>query len=431
MAPSKKPDRPTSFTNAKLYDPCPHPFPDCLSDKLPTESTCPSCIVTRCTAAIKEAQEDYAVRGGVFMMRITAELEKKPPWHAYIAQKWRVAKVGLINAVTLFEDLVKEGKIQGEDENRIKEALEIWERQKERGWKVPGHVYYGDEHEMTEEEKETCRLMIELLRRNVEKLIREMDNEKGQTEGPESEGTLRVGLSLPTPPPELPSKSLPEELTEPNTPQPLGPSPPGSITSTPPTSILKRKSTFPSPSTSTSSALRRKRVRFRDFASSDPSPSPSLSPRRKRVRFREFVTVSSFQHSITHPSPFDLLSKPISSKPTVQPHGPNTSAEGKVRRKRAFHRTSSGYLPGAWASPAFYKKANTSFYKLSGRAAEEAAEREEREMREEAEVAEKLKVVWGAWVARWWVRNVVLSVGFQDLQQERGGDGSEVGSSNH
>ncbi|KAF2634229.1 hypothetical protein P280DRAFT_474788 [Massarina eburnea CBS 473.64] len=161
---------------------------------------------------------------------------------------------------------------------------------------------------------------------------------------------------------------------------------------TPPRSILKRKSRH--------------------------APTPSSTPSMgtvKRVRTTDFATISPDTLTYSDTSPLKAKRSPNSSNaltfsnaspPRVHYHREVTRQKGG--RKWSFHRGRKSYMPGLWASPAFSEKANTSFSGVGWDELEKIVDREEKERKEEEDMLrEGLKVVSGAWVLAWWIQHVV------------------------
>ncbi|KAF2680947.1 hypothetical protein K458DRAFT_433842 [Lentithecium fluviatile CBS 122367] len=385
--------------NQSFYEACGHSSTTSLCNKwhaVSPNKACPVCVVTRITDTIKNVRDEFTKRGGVFMSR--GEDWHKPPEHRTLASGWRIAKIHGFKIIDTVEQLTKEKDMEEEDKALFEKALTVWEKEAKRLWKVPGHLYEGDEEDMTDEEKETVRLMMVLLEQTVRKLALELDEEdrragrcpqvQQNAQGSTTQDSTRCrnkGAEEIDRVEPAPSMS-PTPLLAPRP----SPSPVPSEKATPTRSILKRKS--PSPG-----------------STSNAPPAPSRS--RKRVRTTCFATVSSEHLTISNPSPF----YPSSSNITLQPHNPTVDAESK-RRKRNFKRASDLYEPGQWASPAFSEKANTSFYKTSWDEAEEITRKEMEEWEEEKKTVEGLKKISGVWVVRWWLGNVVGRV---DLERMR------------
>jgi hypothetical protein len=358
-------------------------------------------------------QRELSDRGGAFRSK-----EDNLSKHKLLRRIWQDAKIALANTIAKFEGLIEEIDAPEQHTAKLMEALEIWESKKMVLSQVPGLVYAegAEGEEPSEEDKEIARLMMELLEMVLKK---EMTAEEKQAtaklkpRGPDQKDFPDVlHHSSPTALEPQPSLTLSrrsasqqnvfatlpvgglESQTEaqhslPATAKPSSPSNAGQPRVATPQSILKR------------------------YATKSPSSSSTSSPqhKRKRVRTASFVTISPEALSITNPSPFANLSR----TPTVQPHAPHTIAE-KNRRRSAFHRGIMGYLPGAWASGAFSKKANTSYLGVEWDIMNIAIMKELGEEHMEKKLAAELKEISGRWVVSWWTKNIVPTLDIQKLK---------------
>jgi hypothetical protein len=417
---------------------CTHTVPESLVPKLPKPHTCPTCIVEQHILTIQSVQQQFVDRGGAFKSK-----EDNHGQHKAIRKVWRDAKIALSNTIAKFEDLLEESHLSVQAQDNLRKALHVWERKKIGLGRVPGLVYVegAEEEEPSEEEKEGARLMMVLLKMLVEKLDKEGDVEGGAM--PTMAEPIRKDLPTTVRKPlyrpwklsssaeKAPSAFInqtPEQLlcAAPTTPNPSSPphetsqqpertalttsrlpSPPQEDTQPPEHKPLAS----PKPSPPTSSPQTRKAVAppksiLKRPRPSTPPVSPYSSPQRKRFRITDFATVSPDALSIANPSPFHTLS----SKPTIQPHAPHTTAE-KQRRRSAFHRTTTPfYTPGVWASKAYSEKANTAFFRISPVVMAEEVQRELSEEEAERALAAGLKEVSGMWIAKWWIRHILPMV---------------------
>jgi hypothetical protein len=387
--------------------PCTHPIPDALIPRLPTPNVCPTCVVEQHIFTIQDVQRKLIDRGGAFRSK-----ENNHAQHKAIRKVWRDTKITLSNTIAKFEHFLEEGDLSVQAQDKVREALDVWERKKVVLGRVPGVLYEegSKEIEPSDEEKERARLMMVLLKMLVEKLDKEEDVQGGATSvvpksirkalpakvrkplyrpwkiSQSAEKALSA-LVVQTPPQPLRAAPTPPNLTPP--PQedvqpperavPAKPNPsleppaeaqqsdravPKTLKPTAPSSSQTGK-TSPPPK----SILKRPRI-------ATPPDIPSTLPLRKRLRITEFALVSPEALCVSNPSPFQKLD----TKPTVQPHAPHTTAE-KHRRRAEFHRTTTPlYIPGVWASGAHSEKANTAFFKI---APAEMAEKVKQELNEE------------------------------------------------
>lgn len=274
---------------------------------------------------------------------------------------WRNAKIALTNTVLNFEELIEQKEVPAENLGKIQDALDVWENNKVGLSRVPGMVYIegAKEEALTEEDYEILRLMMELLKAVLKKELSEED-------------LVAVSMADVAVVAQQPSTPLATPLDQ-----------AGQSKETP-KSILKRHAGIPS----------------------------AVDPHRKRVLIAEFAVVSSETLTISNPSPFTVTS----NKNTVLPHGYHTSAENH-RQRAEFHRGTPIYVPGVWASGAFGKKADTSFFSTPVDSMERMVTMDLEESQREQVMYERLKIVAGCWVALWWARNVALHVELEELRR--------------
>ncbi|KAF2707253.1 hypothetical protein K504DRAFT_447266 [Pleomassaria siparia CBS 279.74] len=347
-----------------------HNLPQFLTPQLPQSATCPSCTISRHMRDIKDVQNVLRARGGVFFSRGRPKSEK----HRTLMDRWRKAKVELLNLVGILErSMVERPEAEWKDAIGV---LAEWEKEKEVLAMVPGCVYEGSEVKLSDEVSAMVNQMLEGLKNSVMGLLLE--------DGPEvvvaKPGEVAdQGSSTLTRAPSSTSVSIavPEDIS----------------TSESTITAVIRPRLHP--------ILKRKSI-------DDDSPAPP----KKRIRLADFATVSSEVLTISNPSPFLVLS----TDEPVQPHSRSTSAELK-RRKSNFNRLSERYIPGAWSSPAFCTKPNTSCFKLSWNQVEELWKEEEEEVAEEKRVHEQLKIIAEVYVMSWWVRGVAGHVGLEKVAE--------------
>ncbi|KAF1831193.1 hypothetical protein BDW02DRAFT_557462 [Decorospora gaudefroyi] len=399
---------------------CTHVVPTFLAFRLRSPKVCPRCIVEQQILVIQEVQRELVDRGGTFKSK-----EDDPSGHKTIRMVWRDAKIALTNTIIKFEDLLKEKDVPAADLAELRDALDVWERKKIVLGRVPGVLYVAgaEEEEPTEDEMEGARLMMELLRMVVGK---EMEGEE---------------MAVATPTPSRPSlrSQLPIKIRRPLF-AALDESQPGGTTVLQPkhTPILVKdtsdrmqqsrptRPTIPKPSskplieaqktenaTSTDPNLTSCPNWTRKSILKRPRTTTSHSHQHKRIRITDYATVSSEALSTSNPSPFHKLC----NKPTRQAHSPHIVAE-QQRPRSAFLRGSTLYTPGVWASSAHSRKANTSFFNVSPYVMKMLQKGEFREEEEEKELARGLRVVAGAWVGLWWVRNVVPGLDLGVLMEQ-------------
>ena len=351
--------------------PCAHSIPPALAPRLPDSAVCPSCTVTRHISQIRDVQNVLRTRGGVFFSRGRPKSDN----HRALMDRWRQSKVQLLNLVSILEASISEHP--GEDWKDVNEALSAWEREKEGLAKVPGYVYEGEAVKLSDEVASLVDEMLEGLKNSILGLMLD-DGPEVVVAKPDTAG------QAPTP-----ASTTPSSATAPT-----------AIS----VSMSDQESTsdpmaHPAPLTlQTRSCLKRK-------LAGHETPSAW-----KRVRTADFATVSSEQLTISNPSPFLKLS----TDEPLRPHSPSTSAELK-RRKSHFSRSSDSYVPGAWASPAFCTKPNTSCFKLEWDEVEELWKEEEEEVAEEKRVHERLRVIAEVHLMCWWVRNIATHIGIEKV----------------
>jgi hypothetical protein len=420
-----------------FYEACPSSHATPSSAKwlaLSPNKACPTCIIQRIVYAIGQVRHYFTKRGGIFMSR--GNNRGKPAVHKMLAGCWRTAKLHGVRVIDLMEELITEEGVRDEDQMVYAKALTVWEEESKRLWKVPGHSYEGDEEEMSEKDKEIVRLMMVLLEETVKKMLRELDEEdmrdrkrvligrKAEKVALRSTIHPRVDKAKKTErvqPVERASSmpcltpTLPLGVSLLGTATPIRTTPERNLSSPGTPASVVASETSPSPLSKTVIPIRSTLKRKSPSVDSCPSPRP-----HKRVRTASYATVSSEHLTIINPSPFYSPST-CQRQATVQPHRIITLA-CKSRARSAFRRTSQGYVPGKWASPAFSEKANTSHCKMSWVECEEVT-RSDVEEGEESRVFEGLKRVSGAWVVGWWLRNVMMTVDLERVREDALGKG--------
>jgi hypothetical protein len=270
--------------------------------------------------------------------------------------RWRKAKVELLNIVSFVEISISD--FPNEDWRDVKVALDEWEKEKEGLAKVPGYVYDGETVKLSEEVLSLVNGMLEGL--NLKSSVFSLLLEDGPEVVVAKEGETRDS------PDSVTAKSTSKVEIRPRS-----------------RSILKRK------------------VADHDM---DAPQAP------KRLRIADHATISSDHLTISNPSPFLQLSTEL----TTQPHHLFTFADHK-RRKSYFSRSSESYMPGAWSSPAFCSKPNTSWFRLDWNDVEALWKEEMDELEEEKRVHERLRVIAECYVMSWWVRGVAGHVGLEKV----------------
>ncbi|KAF2791727.1 hypothetical protein K505DRAFT_326637 [Melanomma pulvis-pyrius CBS 109.77] len=354
---------------------CGHSVPPFVAPLLPNPKFCPVCMITRNIANIKDVQKVLRTRGGVFFSRGRPKSDK----HRSLMDRWRKSKVQLLNLVSILETLILEHPT--EEWKDVNESLGVWEQDKEGLAKVPGYVYEGEEVKLDEDVTALVNRMLEELRNSVLGLLLEDGPEVVVAMPGGSESEIATSTSTSAASSTSISIAIPEH------------------DSTPMELTLDASSSTLESGPRSRSILKRK-----------PGDLDSPPTARKRVRTADFATVSSEHLTISNPSPFLKLSTDV----TVQPHSESTSAEYK-RRKSFFYRPSESYLPGAWASPAYSSKPNTSCFKLDWDEVEALWKEEEEEVAEEKRVHERLRVIAEVHVMSWWVRGVAGHVGLEKV----------------
>jgi hypothetical protein len=358
---------------------CCHPIPESLASKLPNAELCPDCAITRRVKAVQDVQQLIVVRGGIF-----ASKHDDRELHKTVRQGWTLAKIDLANTVTLLEMLMADTQTAPEAIFMLKSALDTWTASEDTLIKVPGIVYIDDPvgEIPTEADHEMARLMIEVIRLVLEKEMTAED--KVALELVPVSGNIETCEPVHCSTPSVSQKNgqIPapyDSLLDPSQ---------GDIL--PITKALQHP-TMPKP------ILRRR-----------SSMSSMSSPDQKRLRMDEIATVSPAHLNTSNASPFLKLAATV----TAQPHSNHTSAEDQ-RRRSAFWRGGDQYSPGLWASQAYEKKANTSYYKKSWEHMERKVEKGQKEAEEEKATFWGLNTVAGAWMGLWWfckTKNVDLEV---------------------
>jgi hypothetical protein len=340
---------------------CCHPIPASLASKLPNANLCPACAITRRVKEIQDVQQLIVVRGGIFASKHGDDREV----HKTVRQGWHLAKIDLANTVALLEMLVADAQTTPDAMTMLKSALDTWSTSEDTLIKVPGITYVDDPvgEIPTEEDHEVARLMMEVIRLVLEKEMTDEDKAALDLE------SRPVHVSTPPASPEhqrtLPSSSSPSACPRAEV-----------------QLISKPLQHLPTPKPILKRGL---------------SPSSMTSSDPKRFRIDSIATVSPAQLNRSNSSPFIKLSTTI----TTQPHSYHTFAEDQ-RRRSEFWRRGPGYSPGVWASQAYEKKADTSYYKKSWEHMERKVETGQKEAEEEKTMSLGLNTVAGAWMGLWW-----------------------------
>jgi hypothetical protein len=363
---------------------CAHPISTCLATELPDSHICPTCTINDNIKTIQRVQEQFVERGGIFASRQIAH-------HKTVRKRWRDSKLTLMKTVTLFEALVADPHLPAEDTIMVKAALDIWNQNKVAVTSIPGVKYESDaDNEPTEEDHETARLMIDLLKLILAKEMTAEDKEchkhqvhwETPTSPQKSLNMVATTESAESVAPEVmsvsPAQQDPASLnTSPNTRSPLIPYPPKSI--------LKRKGSL----------------------------SPQISGQYKRILMTDVVAISPPHLNLTNASPFVTLANSV----IFQPHDPHTSADNK-RPIEAFRRGTPAYNPGIWASSVTETKAETSGFKKHWALLRREVQQELDEASRENVTAQRLKSVAGAWSVIWWISKVVKKVNVEELKEK-------------
>jgi hypothetical protein len=373
----------TPVAEASEIPACDHEISAFLHDTLGDSRLCPTCQIQGHIKAIQEVQRQIFRRGGIF------ESKNLPHGHRALRQRWRKEKLCALSTVTKLEELMDDAQLSASDKAEITSAAETWGKQLRKLVLVPGVrlTVKAAVGEPTEEEHKAARMMIALLEAVVEKEMEEEDREA-------------ISLAM-----RQKEKEHIDQAQRDQSPALEGPCPGRqSATSTPATASTTQAAATPS---TPRSILKRK-----------ASSSPPTTHQHTRIKFAPSVTISPAHLNTINPSPFTQL--PFTQLPTTithmtQIHRQETMATSK-RLQSAFWRPGSDYRPGAWASGAFENKANTSCYKLDWENTEQLARQENEEVEEERAVLKGLKVVTGAWVGLWWVRNVVRYIDLLELE---------------
>jgi hypothetical protein len=294
--------------------------------------------------------------------------------------RWRKAKVELLNIVSFVEISISD--FPNEDWRDVKVALDEWEKEKEGLAKVPGYVYDGETVKLSEEVLSLVNGMLEGL--NLKSSVFSLLLEDGPEVVVAKEGETRDSSDSVT----------------------------ASSTSTLAPSSTSISITVPEPeSTSESTSKVEIRPRSRSILKRKVADHDMDAPQApKRLRIADHATISSDHLTISNPSPFLQLSTEL----TTQPHHLFTFADHK-RRKSYFSRSSESYMPGAWSSPAFCSKPNTSWFRLDWNDVEALWKEEMDELEEEKRVHERLRVIAECYVMSWWVRGVAGHVGLEKV----------------
>lgn len=313
---------------------------------------CAICVVKTYIHAIKATQSILTQDGGVFASR-----DKNILQHKTLRMIWRKSKVELINLVSKLEHEEADGKTAVENQQKSREALALWESNKMLLTIVPGVVCRDDKENQqpTDEDHEVAKLMGKLLEMTLKKEMTTEDLIAVQTPGEHKFDRI-------------PQAALPTN-----------------------------------PALSTMVSL--KKTLLKPAINSHISTSKKTPPIYKRVHYADTVTISPERLNISNVSAFT----DSSDKVKTQAHNIHTSAE-HCRARPTFHRGVFGYEPGVWASEAGYKKANTSFFRISPSAMEMKVDTDLDKAESEMELSRGLKVVFLVWLATWWVKNVLQRV---------------------
>jgi hypothetical protein len=144
---------------------CNHPVFPSLRARLVANNIheCPTCRVRLHVCEIEEVQAALKRRSGVFESRTKArEAEEKKNnserlIHSALVKRWRLAKIGIYNDLSLFEELRVEGATWASWILQLDKAFELWEEVKDDCCSVPGYMYLQEavQHvESDEEDKE-------------------------------------------------------------------------------------------------------------------------------------------------------------------------------------------------------------------------------------------------------------------------------------
>lgn len=390
---------------------CAHAVPTTLASKLPSPQRCPACTITSQIRDIEAVQGQFDIRGGLFQSKEGGKGDHASACHKAVRRAWRRAKIALTNTVELFEDLLNDISVPVQDLAKLREALNVWDEKKILLGRVPGLRYINgaEEGEPTELEKEGARLLMVWLRMVIEKETKEewRDEVKPSVSAtglnepqqvltiPESARLDPLVEALRSQPPEFQWTSAPEPSSEESSDAHTTAT---TMTVTPPAS----RHDFAMPK----SILKRPRTR------TIPG-SQSASPSPKRVRTTDSVTISPEHLYVVNPSPF----QPLSRTTIVLPHAAHTLAENRRPRPK-FHRTTTAYTPGVWASEAFSEKLDTSFRGMSHEDMKKQYDEDSEEQEREEMLADKLKETSRGWVALWWANKVAPHLDLEMLEME-------------
>ncbi|KAF2820607.1 hypothetical protein CC86DRAFT_304380, partial [Ophiobolus disseminans] len=354
VQPQTQRDQQRRLVIAQMEETCAHSLPASLASLLPKLRLFPTCTIDSYAEIIQDVQKVFTQRGGWSLSKEMGD------GHKSIRQEWRKAKVGLTNMVTKLEDLLANTAVSSDVAANIKPALEAFEKKKAILAWVPGVKYVKDAEELepTEEDHESARLMIELLRLILDKGMSADDKAYAAKRASNASTSKAQQSPLPRPQPQTPEPSP-------------TPAPQADQSLKTPKSILKRKSSI--------------------------SPLSSLSP--KRICITEVVTVSP-SHIL--PADHDPMTAEKSSTVTSRSNNKHTFAEASWATGR-FWRPSPRYLPGSWASEGFLEKVNTRMLK---KADEETARTLKKQEQKDKKATEGLTLAKVVWVAVCWVAMV-------------------------
>jgi hypothetical protein len=318
--------------------------------------------------------------------------------HASLVGYWKKTKIALANIVSKLEDLLNESDLSVEDLAKLREALEIWEKQKNLLGRVPGQRYARGLRvpEPTEEDRERARVFMNWVRNTMKREMLQIKSRKAtkSISSPPYSGDLRGSQHAQRPPAlvscstESSSKIPPQENSHGHLQQPLpivllvpttSPQRPPYVQKTENTSLV-------SPPSNIEIGPTVPRSIFDSLRTIIFFKSPSHAPKYKHVRISDAVTISSEHLSIVNPSPFKTLSRAT----TTAPHALHTTAEYK-RHKYTYVRRHPFYQPGVWASAANTRKANTSFFHVRPWVMEMYVGRELKREEREKKIALQLK----------------------------------------
>ncbi|KAF2662542.1 hypothetical protein K491DRAFT_709897 [Lophiostoma macrostomum CBS 122681] len=395
---------PATTAEKKVQQSCPHKIPPSLLPHLPTGSTCPSCTVQHHIDTIKSIQSELLARGGIFVSRPrTRKNADDVGWttHVSIRDRWRSAKIKLLNDVMKFEDLSsRDAKSQEKEWSDVDEALRLWDQEKEGLAEVPGYV----KEMSTQEVSDIVKRMMDQLRGTIEGMIDE-DGDSAMADADAADEEEDADCPFPDSDVDLDSDEegvselgdVDSEADEEEKDQTISAQPEDARDSTRLDSHANGEQNtemdLELPDSNSINSIERpgRRVRFTDFALVCPDSHvfvPSLFP-------HDTTDITSGADALKL-ALSSLNTKP-STSPTLLPHRRRVDADRK-RLKARFKHTSGGYHAGKWASPVGYIKPNTSWYKLGWKELQKQWAESEQEEIEEQEAFDQLKAIAGTWI---------------------------------